>query len=470
MKANKRILCVILALLMCLFATMIAVSAEDVQEQNQRYKDIVFGALGEYVNPEYHFYRCEYAYNADGTTPDEGEVPDYILAWVSAEAVHETILQQVIGDYYFSQPHCYSPYDLGYFICSTKDNRCYSLEAAWEYQLPNTEAVLAMLGTHIDEVNNEYTRYRKQVVSALGWEEYTQPINYRCIYEFMADGSSAAEGATADYALIYAHTGAWTEGLHYSVIGDYRLNVSDDFYPGYLIYSVKENKLITLRQAYNDNLPGMDKVLEAAGTRITLCSRNFEEYLKNTIEFKEIENAFDIINDDWYSYKELYYYTDGKGAQKMPEATPDYVLISGSFNANSPSLSFGVIGDYVLHCENCGNPDCLRYFVCTPENGKVYTLQGAYNEGVEGILNVFTDYGLGHLMGDADNDRKLTIKDATYIQKYVARFEGIEEPFGFTGHNVYEYGDYYVSVADFDENNDINIKDATAIQKRLAKI
>ena len=113
MKTNIKILCVMLALLMCLSTATFAVSAEESADaKNQMYKDIVFEALGEYVNPEHLFYRCEYAYNADGSTVDEGENPDYILAWASAEAVHETVIQQVIGDYYFSQPHCYYPYDL----------------------------------------------------------------------------------------------------------------------------------------------------------------------------------------------------------------------------------------------------------------------------------------------------------------------------------------------------------------------
>ena len=124
MKANKRIICTILALLMCLSAAVISASAEETAEPtNQMYKDIVFEALGEYVNPEYHFYRCEYAYNADGSTVDEGETPDYILAWASAEAVHCTVTELVIGDYYFYLPHAHSPYDLGYFICSTKEKR-----------------------------------------------------------------------------------------------------------------------------------------------------------------------------------------------------------------------------------------------------------------------------------------------------------------------------------------------------------
>ena len=121
-------------------------------------------------------------------------------------------------------------------------------------------------------------------------------------------------------------------------------------------------------------------------------------------------------------------------------------------------------------CTNCGNPYCLRYFVYTPENNKTYTLTEAYNAGIEGIENVFTDFGLGYLMGDADNDRRLTIKDATYIQKYIAKVEEIEAPEGLNGHNIDQSDDNFVSVADFDNNNNINIKDATAIQKRLAKI
>ena len=113
-----------------------------------------------------------------------------------------------------------------------------------------------------------------------------------------------------------------------------------------------------------------------------------------------------------------------------------------------------------------GNPEALRYFVYTPESRNIYTLRQAYDMELEGIMNVFTDCGLGFLLGDMDNDLKLTIKDATYIQKCLAKFEG----YTFKGEDTTIPDWVHIDVADFDLNSKLNIKDATAIQKRLANI
>ena len=60
------------------------------------------------------------------------------------------------------------------------------------------------------------------------------------------------------------------------------------------------------------------------------------------------------------------------------------------------------------------------------------------------------------LLGDVDGDGRLTVKDATAIQKYVA---------GMVGLNTQDKIN-----ADFNLDGKINVRDATAIQKRLANI
>lgn len=468
MKTFKKLLCVMLALLMCLSSAAVAVSAED--DMNVLYKDIVFEAFGDMIKSDYPKYRYIYSYNADGSTVDEGETPDYIIGWLNSGGTAWAVVERVIGDYYFTYGCICQPFDLGYFICSTKENKCYSLDDAWEAQLPNIELAFAKAGKHIDEVDNRITNYRSKIMTELGWKGATDVIWYECLAEYNADGSETKVGEMAGYVLFFAQKGPWNEETVFETIGNYRLNAATSFDPGYAIYSVKENKIYSLRQAYNENMLNMEKVLESAGTKVTLYAPEFEAYLKTTPAYKELASSWDFDAHPWYSYKEVYYYANGKGAEKMPEATPDYVLIDGTLNMSSPSISYGVIGDYVLFCENCGNPDCLGYFVYTPEDGKMRTLKEAYDAGVEGIGNVFTDLGLGLRMGDADGDGRLTIKDATYIQKYLAKVEGINPPAGFMGHDACGNGPDGISVADFDVNGKVNIKDATAIQKKLAKI
>lgn len=60
------------------------------------------------------------------------------------------------------------------------------------------------------------------------------------------------------------------------------------------------------------------------------------------------------------------------------------------------------------------------------------------------------------LLGDANEDGKMNIKDATIIQKYIA--------------NILTLSEHSLELADFNESGDVNIKDATAIQKYIAGI
>ena len=80
---------------------------------------------------------------------------------------------------------------------------------------------------------------------------------------------------------------------------------------------------------------------------------------------------------------------------------------------------------------------------------------------------MFTEAGVGRLIGDMDKDRRISIKDATYIQKALAGFEGFElkEIYAAAFDETLP-----CDVADFNRDREANIKDATAIQKYLAGI
>lgn len=91
--------------------------------------------------------------------------------------------------------------------------------------------------------------------------------------------------------------------------------------------------------------------------------------------------------------------------------------------------------------------------VCTsaytlPEGYAVSAEEGTAFDSVDGVA-------IGYI-GDADESQDISIKDATAIQKHIAKLEVIE-------------GDSLL-LADVDFSTDITIKDATAIQKWIAKI
>ncbi|MGN1050991.1 MAG: dockerin type I domain-containing protein, partial [Acutalibacteraceae bacterium] len=69
---------------------------------------------------------------------------------------------------------------------------------------------------------------------------------------------------------------------------------------------------------------------------------------------------------------------------------------------------------------------------------------------IEQSMDMFADYELG----DANKDGSLDVKDATFIQKYVAKIISTIDK---------EY-------ADVNKDDIVNVKDATLIQKKIAKI
>lgn len=175
-----------------------------------------------------------------------------------------------------------------------------------------------------------------------------------------------------------------------------------------------------------------------------------------------------------YMYQKLYSHYP-EGIADTEGTTPDYVLIFGGETMCSPAFSAGRFGDYLLQCANIYYPYIFGYHIITTDDMKVHTLTEAYYGEVEGIEDVFTDYGLGTLIGDSNFDGKITIRDVTKIQKCLATIENFDDREYASGfaENGYENDDshgFSDRVSDFNRDGKVNIRDATDIQKHLAKV
>ncbi|MBQ8001314.1 MAG: hypothetical protein IJ298_09000 [Ruminococcus sp.] len=199
---------------------------------------------------------------------------------------------------------------------------------------------------------------------------------------------------------------------------------------------------------------------------------------KHEQEFLKITKLNDYCtpSEGNYFYQPLYeYYSNGE-ENLTDESTPDYVLVYAGGVEAGPMYANALFGDYVLQTGGVYSPYDLGYCIYIPGDSKVLSLEKAYEEQLPGIENVFTEYGMGWLLGDVDMDRKLTIKDATDIQKYLV---GIHS---FSGLSFATYDDSIVGlciyadsndnipkyISDFNRDGERNIKDATAIQKCIA--
>ena len=92
------------------------------------------------------------------------------------------------------------------------------------------------------------------------------------------------------------------------------------------------------------------------------------------------------------------------------------------------------------------------------------------------------DYG--QQVGDVNDNGKVDVMDATYIQRYIAEYNDIfyarthqvppqysnDSNSNFYKVNVVDIGNYYFSIADFDRDGYTTVLDATAIQRHIAGI
>ena len=172
----------------------------------------------------------------------------------------------------------------------------------------------------------------------------------------------------------------------------------------------------------------------------------------------------DVENNLLY-YDELLTHTDA-------EDQPDWALIRAFSNCPPSNIKFGVnIGSrsiYVLG--GCGMFPISGYAVYDVRNDTFFDL-GEY-ERFEGLSDVVEELGLGNPLGDTDFDGKLTVIDATRIQKLLSgiiSFERDNENSDLVFDSV-QRSEKTWYLSDFDRDGVRTVLDATYIQKYLAGI
>lgn len=215
----------------------------------------------------------------------------------------------------------------------------------------------------------------------------------------------------------------------------------------------------------------------------------YESYM-NTMAPYELVYALDFYKDEhtpryWdsidggdienYMYKPLYYHYPTATTDEASEDEPDYLLLFAGCNYMSPAYSAASFGDrYLVQEYNIYYPYTLGMYILTTKDMKVYNLREAWDMEIDGIEDVFTDYGLGEIRGDSDGDDEITVKDATYIQKCIAGIQKFQEREYVEGFGEPDQKDkegfFSGRVSDMNMDGTVNVKDATAIQKFVAGI
>lgn len=176
-----------------------------------------------------------------------------------------------------------------------------------------------------------------------------------------------------------------------------------------------------------------------------------------------------------YYYDELYYYKASQDEDAL-SSDIDFVLVECMLDFYSLEHTYEMFGDYVVADYYVTYPYELGYYILIPETSEILTLKEAWDKKLEGINSIFENGVLGELIGDADKDGKLTVRDATAIQKVIAGISTVKDDkytviIGYTetvSNDMPITENKYIS--DYNRDGERNVKDATAIQKYIAGI
>ncbi len=171
---------------------------------------------------------------------------------------------------------------------------------------------------------------------------------------------------------------------------------------------------------------------------------------------------------DILTYQELYTHYDGQD-----EA--DWVLVYALTNMVCPMLTHAVLGDRVFYQNNVYVPFSFGYAVYDIRQDKFYdfvncitgeTLQGKGR--FKDIEKVTSSLNLGVEIGDMNRDGRLSVKDATQVQRCIAGTIDFPDDDDLTAYIPKTEELSYIS--DVNRDSRRNISDATAIQRKIAGI
>lgn len=160
-------------------------------------------------------------------------------------------------------------------------------------------------------------------------------------------------------------------------------------------------------------------------------------------------------------YDELYYHQSEDG-------TIDWALVSATSNLIEPKLTYAVFGERVYTSNNIMSPFSIGYGIYDVDKDEFIDLcmvikSGTQNE-YNGLSEQVSSLKIGKLIGDMDGDDKISIKDATYIQKCLANINSFPDNDKIEGLNLTEE---IVFFSDFNRDGIRNILDVNDLQKAL---
>lgn len=229
-------------------------------------------------------------------------------------------------------------------------------------------------------------------------------------------------------------------------------------------YAYKDGVLMTLKEAYNKGLVDLDLLYEQTDKTYVMTKLSEEELLENQCKVGFMEEFGIATEDEDEVYVEF--------AVKFA----NYTVFRATFGGSPALETYDYIDGYWFWAGAIfGDEDYNPTGLYTLDNyGNVESLEETENKGFIDMDDIFPELSEKckmYLAGDIDDDKKLTVKDATLIQKYLAKVpEARDKVYShYLGIKVMD-ADLSGGDALFGYEPSVNIKDATYIQKKVAKI
>lgn len=194
---------------------------------------------------------------------------------------------------------------------------------------------------------------------------------------------------------------------------------------------------------------------------VAFATENDKEYL---FEDKFIERYVDTVLGelDSYGYNEIYYHYNENNEL-------DWVLVGCFSGAVEPWFVQQTVGNRLIEASIETLPFSLGMAIYDVKADGFCELTTDALSKYIGLEDALSELKLGRVIGDVDNDNELTIFDATFIQRVVAKLAQYDEDdyIGDT-HSVNDDPVFYLS--DYNRDGERSILDATAIQRAVAKL
>ena len=275
-------------------------------------------------------------------------------------------------------------------------------------------------------------------------------------------------GSAGKYDVYRAYYEPCTEATSKQIIGDYvfylNVTVGDEAANPTGLYAFNGVELIPLKEAYDKGLVDLDKLYAEASDDEEFVPLSENEKLKikcKTAYIEEYGITGEMAEYSWVTFAVQY---------------ENYAVFRVYPHMVLPMESFQYLDGYLFWEGNIiGSEDNNPTGLYTLDNyGNVEALSATVYKSfidLDELYPTLSEVAPMYISGDIDSDGKLTVKDATLIQKYLAKVpEAVKTVYEHRlGYCVMEVDEPW-ELKMFGGSFKVTVKDATYIQKKVAKM